>query len=990
MVLQAPPGAGKTTAVPLALLARAPRYLEGGRRVLVLEPRRVAAKAAARRMAAILGEPVGRTVGYRVRLETRVGPSTRVEVVTEGILLQRLQRDPELAGVGAIILDEFHERGLDADLALALTLDTQRWARPDLRVLVMSATLGGGLAEDVQSLMASVRGGQDGGGDGSGDGGVPVVVSEGRSYPVTTVYLGALPRRDGGRLERAVADAVLGALSSDPGDVLAFLPGVAEIRRTQQLLREEAPRGVQVLPLHGNLSPAQQDAAIRPSISGARRVVLATPIAESSITIDGVRVVVDSGLARAPIYDEGAGFSRLRTLRVSQASADQRRGRAGRTGPGVCYRLWDASDALEPSTTPEICDADLAPLALSLAAWGAPDGSGLPWLDPPDPDRLEVARALISDLGAVDDRGAVTAAGRAMARMGVHPRFAHLVLRAREMGCAELGCVVASLLSERDILRGSGGGPPSADIALRLSALAGEGPAIADRAGAMRVLQAARQMLRQLPAAASAPDAPEASADAASEAGGAASEAEGEDEEDEAEAAWSAAEEEEGRGSGGIGNGSSGGGGGGGGSGNGGGGGGSGGGGGGVGAAEFQTAWEAQASRRGLVGALVALAYPDRVAMRRDGGSAVGGKASFVMCSGRPLRLLCPDDPLKAADYIAVAELSAGRDGRNDTCQLAAALSLSAIRTHLAADLREGVSVFWAPASKVVLARKQTRLGTLVLSEAAAEVGDDEALPVLFKALQGDGWGSLPIPPAVEAWRHRAAWLRASEAAATGGSDLPDLSEAALLQSLPRWLGPFAARVRTRAQLAKLDWGTIIRGQLSWAQQQRVEAEAPSHVVLPTGSKVQIEYGPRSQPTARARLQECFGLLETPLLGGAARVPLLLELLSPSGQPLQVTADLASFWAGAYEQVRKDMAGRYVKHQWPVDPRNAPATRLTKKQQARADEAGGGGGGGGGAGGGGGGGGGGGSGSSSSGGGGSGSSSSGGGVSSGGKKKKKR
>ncbi|KAI8469773.1 MAG: ATP-dependent helicase C-terminal-domain-containing protein [Monoraphidium minutum] len=349
----------------------------------------------------------------------------------------------------------------------------------------------------------------------------------------------------------------------------------------------------------------------------------------------------------------------------------------------------------------------------------------------------------------------------------------------------------------------------------------------------------------------------------------------------------------------------------------------------------FADAWTGQAARRGLVGALVALAYPDRIAQRRDAGAG-GGRAAFVLSSGRPVRLLQPDDPLKDAPYIAVAELSGGRDGRNDAATLAAALSLGAIRTHLAAEIREEEVVFWAPASKVVLARRQSRLGSLVLSEAPAEVADERALPVLFKALQDGGWASLPIPPAAEAWRHRAAWLRAAEAAAAGGSALPDLSEAALLAALPAWLGPYAPGVRGRAQLAKLDWGGILRGLMTWEQQRRVEEEAPSHVELPTGSRVAIEYGPRAQPTARARLQECFGLRDTPRLGGPARVPLLLELLSPASRPLQVTSDLASFWANSYTDVRKDMAGRYPKHAWPLDPLNAEATRLTKKAAAAA------------------------------------------------------
>eukprot|EP00877_Chromochloris_zofingiensis_P012032 jgi/Chrzof1/7082/Cz02g10060.t1 len=441
MVLQAPPGAGKTTVVPLALLLHNPDYLKAGAKIMVLEPRRVAAKAAARRMAGLLGEEVGQTVGYRVRLETRVSSQTRVEVVTEGILMRMMQHDPGLEGVGAVLFDEFHERNLDSDLALALCLDAQQWMRPELRLLVMSATLGGGLAEDLQQLMMMTNQQQQVDGaesevsqqqqqpqqqqqqqqQQSSATAVPLVISEGRSYPVSTVYLGAPLRRERWGLERAVSDAVMAAVHHEDnraGDVLVFLPGVGEIHRLQQLLIQEGlgPRkGFEVLILHGNLSPAQQDDIIRPRAkqrSGVRRIILSTPIAESSITLDGVTIVVDSGYRRSPAYDVNTGINRLRTVFISAASAEQRRGRAGRTGPGVCYRLWDADDDLEESTPPEILDADLAPLALQLAAWGSPDGASLAFLDPPDPDRLATARDLLLDLGAVDRHDKVTDEGQ--------------------------------------------------------------------------------------------------------------------------------------------------------------------------------------------------------------------------------------------------------------------------------------------------------------------------------------------------------------------------------------------------------------------------------------------------------------------------------------------------------------------------------------------------------------------------------------------------
>ncbi|GFR51286.1 hypothetical protein Agub_g13646, partial [Astrephomene gubernaculifera] len=503
LVLQAPPGAGKTTVVPLALLQHQPAYLEPRQRILVLEPRRVAAKGAARRMAAALGEPVGASVGYRVRLDSKVSSSTRIEVVTEGILLRRLQHDPELEGVGAVLFDEFHERNLDSDLALALCLDVQRLARPDLRLVVMSATLGGGLGERVRRLMTATQreaaglpaceeeegeqGPEQGGEPGSaaaaaagagGPGSVPLVLSEGRSYPVQTIYLGPPEGTARGALERAVAAAVGRALrdgdrgssssssggadadvdaEAPAGDVLVFLPGVGEIRAVERLLEEigiTRKYGVRVLPLHGNMAPDEQDEVLRPATSATssssssrlrrRRVILATPIAESSVTIDGVTAVVDSGLRRAPRYDPATAINRLITIPISEASADQRRGRAGRTAPGRCYRLWSERAQLAAVSEPEIRTADLAPAALELALWGSGDGGDLPWLDPPPEGALRAGRELLQDLGAVDPvSGRPTGHGRLLARLGVHPRWGHAVLRGARLGCVELAAVVA-------------------------------------------------------------------------------------------------------------------------------------------------------------------------------------------------------------------------------------------------------------------------------------------------------------------------------------------------------------------------------------------------------------------------------------------------------------------------------------------------------------------------------------------------------------------
>ncbi|HEX2079008.1 MAG TPA: ATP-dependent helicase HrpB, partial [Longimicrobium sp.] len=447
-VLQAPPGAGKTTRVPLALLDEP--WMEG-RRMVMLEPRRLAARAAARHMARLLGQDVGGTVGYRVRMETRVGPATRIEVVTEGVLTRMLQSDPALDGVGLVIFDEFHERSLHADLGLALTLESRSVLREDLAVLVMSATLDGG---PVAALL----------------GDAPIVTSEGRSFPVDVRYL---PSRVEGRVEPAVARTVRQAVASSEGDVLVFLPGAGEIHRVEEMLRDaDLPPHVRVMPLYGNLPQPAQDEAIAPSPPGRRKVVLATSIAETSLTIEGVRVVVDSGLMRVPRFSPRTGMTRLETVTVSRASAEQRCGRAGRLAPGVCWRMWPehAQAGLVPHGTPEILDADLAPLALELAAWGVADPAELAWLDPPPPAAFAQARELLRELGALDPAGAVTPHGRAMAELPLHPRLAHLLLRGRELGLGGLACDLAALLSERDVFR-RGDGPRDADLRLRLEAL---------------------------------------------------------------------------------------------------------------------------------------------------------------------------------------------------------------------------------------------------------------------------------------------------------------------------------------------------------------------------------------------------------------------------------------------------------------------------------------------------------------------------------------
>ncbi|HEX2203448.1 MAG TPA: ATP-dependent helicase HrpB [Longimicrobium sp.] len=805
-VLQAPPGAGKTTRVPLALLGEP--WL-AGQRVVMLEPRRLAARAAAHRMARTLGEGVGATVGYRIRMETRIGPKTRVEVVTEGVLTRMLQADPALEGVGLVIFDEFHERSLHADLGLALALQSRALLREDLRLLVMSATLDGA---SVAALL----------------GGAPVVTSEGRAHPVETRWL---PRRAEGHLEPRVARVALDALEREEGDLLVFLPGAGEIRRVEENLRAAGlPPSVRVMPLYGNLPQPAQDEAIRPSPPGTRKIVLATSIAETSLTIEGVRVVVDSGLSRVPRFSPRTGMTRLETVRVSRASADQRRGRAGRLGPGVCYRLWTEAEeaSLAPMGKPEILEADLAPLALELAAWGVADPAGLQWLDPPPPAAFAQARELLRELGALDDAGAATAHGRRMAALPLHPRLAHMLLKAKEMGQGATACALAALLAERDVLRGAGG-PPESDVRLRLEAVGGDRGAVrgytVDRGAAHRVAAEAKDLARRLSIA-------------------------------------------PGR-------------------------------------------WDGEAA-----GVLLAFAYPDRIAQRRPGQ---GGRV--LLRNGRGAALP-QGDPLLDAPYLVAAELDdAGREGR---VLLAAPIGREEIAAHFGDQVVRETAVAWDAAAGAVRARRTERLGALVLHEAPLADADPEAVAdALVEGLKSEGIAALPWGRGAARLRERIAFLRRHD------PSYPDVSDAALGDAMREWLGPHLYGLRRRDEVQRLDLAAVLEGMLTWEQRRRLDDEAPTHVAVPSGSRIPVDYADPAAPVLAVRLQEVFGWTDTPRVAGG-RVPLTLHLLSPAHRPVQVTRDLASFWRTTYFDVKKDLKGRYPKHFWPDDPLQAQATSRAK------------------------------------------------------------
>ena len=819
-VLVAPPGAGKTTRVPLALLrADEPGAAGIAGRIVVLEPRRIAARAAARRLAQTLGEPVGETVGLRVRGETRVSARTRIEVVTEGVLTRLLLADPEARGVGCVVFDEFHERSLDADLSLALALHARALLRPPaadgsgLRVVVMSATLDGAR---VARLLGP---------------GTPVVESTGRAFPVAVRWGRAPASRSARDVADAVAGAVRDALRADDGSVLAFLPGVAEIRAAAERLGTGLPPDVALAPLFGDLSAAAQDAAIAPAPAGRRKVVLATSIAETSLTIEGVRVVVDSGLARRPRHDAGSGMSRLETVRVSRAEADQRAGRAGRTSPGVAVRLWSPAEdaALAPFARPEIVDADLAGLALALAAWGAAPEE-LQWLDPPPAPAFAAARALLASLDALDAAGRLTPHGEAMAGLPMHPRLAHLALRGgRTALCADL----VALLSERDPVRPDGPVPVDADLRLRVEALRGRQPHVAGGrvdAGALRAVRAEADRWRR---------------------------------------AWSVRDE---------------------------------------------------TPDLDDVGRLVALAYPDRVA-QRTGETAAG--ARYRMRDGRTA-LLDRAQPLADAPFLALAALDDRPAGAR--VFLAAPLTAEDIEAAFAGQIVTDDTVAWDGAA--VRARRTVRLGAVVLREAPLRDPDPEAVAAAFlDGLRAAGAGALPWSTESSRLRERLAFLHAHDAAAW-----PDVSDAALLADLTAFLGAALAGMSRLADVARLDLVAALRGHAGWARAAEIDRLAPGHVVVPSGSTVPLDYSDPAAPVLAVRLQEVFGLRETPrVLGG--RVPVVMHLLSPAGRPAQVTRDLASFWASGYFDVRKDLRGRYPKHAWPDDPLTAPPTARVRPRR---------------------------------------------------------
>jgi len=802
VVLQAPPGSGKTTRVAPFLL-EAP-WLKG-RKILMLEPRRLAARAAAGYMARQRGETVGQTVGYHIRLDRQAGPDTRIEILTEGLLTQRFLNNPELADTGLVIFDEFHERSLAADTGLALALDARGALRPDLRLLVMSATL---QPEPIAAYL----------------GHADIHTAEARVYPVETRLLSRIPAAP---LPVVAADAVRRALREEPGSLLVFLPGEGEIRRTLERLRDAPlPPDVSLHPLYGALPREDQDAAVEPPPPGRRKVVLATSIAESSLTIEGIRVVIDAGWMRVPRFSPRYGMSRLETLRVTRDRADQRRGRAGRICPGVCYRLWDeATDRqLAPEALPEVFDADLTPTVLQCADWGSAARDGLPWLTPPPEAAWRHATVLLQELGALTADPArhappaITPRGRAMAKLPVHPRLAHMIFEAASAGCAQRACLLAAAITEA-----------ASDAALRRET---DARCLLDRlAGAARddfsrrVLELARRWSRNYPP---------------------------------------------------------------------------------------------QDRVRLSEGLLLAWAFPDRIARRRD------ASGHYLLRSGRGA-VLDVSDPLAREEWLVAAEL---QDADTDAIiRLAAPLTREELDDAFGSDYESRPAVFWDRREEAVLAVNRICLGAITVREGGQSCPDNAALrAALFDGVRQKGIGQLPWTKTSRAIQARVCFLRRT----LPEQSWPDFSDETLLADLDAWMGPACDGVTRWSHVQKLDIASLLLNRLDacGCSRRLLDALAPTHLPVPSGSHIQVRYD-QDAPYMEVRIQEVFGLAQTPRVADG-RVPVVMRLLSPAHRPVQVTSDLASFWASGYALVRKDLRGRYPKHYWPEDPREAVATRRVR------------------------------------------------------------
>lgn len=825
VVLQAPPGSGKTTRVPLALLDMIPPQ-EG--RVLMLEPRRIAAVSAARWMAKTIGEEIGQTLGYSIRFDSRVSKRTRIEVMTEGILTRRILADPGLEGVAMVIFDEFHERSLQADLALALCLDSRRALRENLKILVMSATLDGG---PIAALL---------------DGAV-IITSQGKAYPVEERFCGD----NGDKYVTArITDVVQRALRETSGDILVFLPGAAEIRAAGEALGEtlndQAIRGISLHPLYGDLPFEEQERAILPA--PGRKIVLSTNIAETSLTIEGVRVVIDSGLTRRLQYDPATGMNRLVTVMVSQASARQRQGRAGRLGPGVCYRLYSRHrfQGLIPFAPPEIAISDLSSLVLDLAAWGVKDPAVLSWLDPPPPAAWRAAQELLKGLGALDAKGSITPVGEAMARLPLHPRLSRLLLKAAELGCLSLGTDLAAILSERDIIRHHGSpflhSTGGFDLSERLQLLRQwrQEKILSGKADpwALRAVDGTSQQLRRL-----------------------------------------------------------------------------------MGKTTGKTSESSGGEAGSMIPRLLLFAFPDRIAQKRE-ERREGDEGRYVLRQGRGVRLsakLVPGgSPYMIAVMVDKGEKAEGR------VHMAEPLTEELIREDLGEQIESLRRVEWDKQEGRIIATREERVGTIILSAKPVNPPEEEVAFLLCDAIRSKS-GKIIFSREARQFQARVRLMQQT----FPEENWPDLSEETLLSAPEDWLLPWLTGIRNAEQLAALNIGPALTERLTWGQRRLLADRAPVSIAVPSGHNIPIDYISGEIPVLAVKLQEMFGLADTPAIAGG-RVKLLLHLLSPARRPVQITRDLKEFWNTGYPQVKKELKGRYPKHPWPDDPWNAVPTRKTK------------------------------------------------------------
>ncbi len=784
VVLQAPPGSGKTTRVPLALLSAS--WLKK-QRILMLEPRRLAATNAARYMASLRDEPVGDTIGYAIRYERKVGPNTRLEVITEGLLIRRMQSDPELAGVGLVIFDEFHERSLQADLALALCRDVQQGLREDLRILIMSATLD---AEPLARLLNNC----------------PIVTTTGRSFPVAIDHLAEANRY---KIAEATAQGIRHALKETSGDVLAFLPGVGEIHRCHNLLLDISSQ-IALRPLYGGLPFADQEAAILPGKQ--RRIVLSTNVAETSLTIEGIETVVDSGWERRPHFDATRGMTRLETVRISRASAEQRSGRAGRLGPGRCFRLWTkgTQGALLPFAPPEIRQADLAPLAFELAQWGVQDATSLTWVDVPPNGHLTAARHLLVNLGALDKEGRQTRLGDEMARFPTHPRLARLLVTAINDDCPGLGSDLVALLTERDLLTRSrqearATGP--SDLLERLEVLHRDK---SPRSGSVR--RAATFWRKQTKAGQEPHPDPES------------------------------------------------------------------------------------------IGRLLACAYPDQVGLRRKPGSQ-----RYLLRNGQGVTL-ASSSVVHDVEWLVAVE-TVERNGGENEIRLANVLTRATVEELFGDNLEWQRESSWDDRANRVVAREVRRLGAIIMQERPVAATLNDTLPALLDLIRRQGLDILPWTRDTRQIQARASFLH-QHLAKHGWRDW---SDRALMDDLESWLPVWLSHVKNRHDLNRIELKAALKARLGWKQLKELDHLAPERLEVPSGSRIKLDYSGEELPVLAVKLQEMFGLAETPCLVDS-RVPVLIHLLSPAGRPLAVTRDLKSFWDTVYPEVQKEMKGRYPKH----------------------------------------------------------------------------